>query len=266
MSYLLARRLGAEFVGTGLLVFFGPGSVVAALTVGEGKLDYAGVGFIALAFGLVVAAVIYGFGAVSGAHINPAVTVTLAVTRRFPWAEVGPYVLAQLAGAAGGGLVLVAAFGTGAADLGGAGSTVLGAGVSTMSGIVAEAIGTFLLVFTIMAVAVDPRAPKGWAGLMIGLSVVCAIVVVGPLTGASLNPARTFGPYLVSALFGAGPPWEQFALYWAGPIAGGVAAAMVYDLIAQPRQVVVDVGTAETAPAGGEDIDLDAAESAPAVG
>jgi glycerol uptake facilitator protein len=121
-------------------------------------------------------------------------------------------------------------------------------------------------VFTIMAVAVDPRAPKGWAGLMIGLSVVCAIVVVGPLTGASLNPARTFGPYLVSALFGAGPPWEQFALYWAGPIAGGVAAAMVYDLIAQPRQVVVDVGTAETAPAGGEDIDLDAAESAPAVG
>ena len=177
-----------------MLVFFGPGSVVVALTVGGGELDYAGVGFNALAFGLVVAAVIYGFGAVSGAHINPAVTVTLAVTGRFPWPEVGPYMLAQLAGAAGGGLLLAAAFGTGAADLGGAGSTVLGDGVSIMSGMVAEAIGTFLLVFTIMAVAVDPRAPKGWAGLMIGLSIVCAIVVVGPLTGARSTPPAPSGP------------------------------------------------------------------------
>ena len=178
MSYLLGRRLGAEFVGTGLLVLFGAGSVVAALTVGGGELDYAGLGFIALAFGLVVAAVIYGFGGVSGAHINPAVTVTLAVTGRFPWPEVAPYLLAQLAGAAGGGLLVVAAFGTGATDLGGAGSTVLGAGVSTVSGIAAEAFGTFILMFTIMAVAVDPRAPKGWAGLMIGLSVALAIMVV----------------------------------------------------------------------------------------
>jgi glycerol uptake facilitator protein len=254
MSYVLGRRLAAEFIGTGLLIFFGPGSVVAALTVGGGELTYAGVGFIAFAFGLVVAAVIYGFGAVSGAHINPAVTITLAVTGRFPWLEVVPYILAQLAGAAAGGLLIVAAFGTGAADLGGAGSTVLSDGVSTTSGIVAEAIGTFLLMFTIMAVAVDPRAPKGWAGIMIGLSVVCAIVVVGPLTGASLNPARTFGPYLASALFGDGPPWEQFALYWAGPILGAVSAALVYDLLVQPRHVVVDVGAAESAPAGQQDV------------
>ncbi len=239
MESALWRRLAAEFIGTALLVLFGPGSVVAALTVGAGKLDYAALGFIGLAFGIAVAAVIYGFGAVSGAHINPAVTFALAVTRRFPWIEVVPYVLAQLTGAVAGGLLIIAAFGTGAADLGGAGSTVLGTGVSYPSGVLAEALGTFLLMFTIMAVAVDPRATKGFAGLMIGLSVAGAIMVVGPLTGASLNPARTFGPYLVSGLFGDGPPWEQFWLYIVGPLLGAAAAALVYDLVGRPRQVGV---------------------------
>ena len=251
MSIPLGRRLAAEFVGTALLVFFGPGSVVAALKLGGGELDYAGLGFIALAFGIVVAAVIYGFGAVSGAHINPAVSFTLAVTGRFPWVEFAPYVLAQLVGAAAGGLLIVAAFSQGAVELGGLGSTVLGDDVSYASGVVAEAVGTFILVFTIMGVAVDPRAPKGWAGLIIGLAVACAIMVVGPLTGASLNPARTFGPYLATAAFGGKPPWEEFSLYWVGPFIGGVAAALVYDLVAQPRQVVEEVGAAESSPAGG---------------
>lgn len=250
MESALGRRLAAEFIGTALLVFFGPGSVVAALTVGGGTLDYAALGFIGLAFGIVIAAVIYGFGAVSGAHINPAVTLALAVTRRFPWVDVVPYVLAQLGGAAVGGLLIIAAFGTGAADLGGAGSTVLGAEVSYVSGIVAEALGTFLLMFTIMAVAVDPRATKGWAGLMIGLAVAGAIIVIGPLTGASINPARTFGPYLVSALFGEGPPWEQFPLYIVGPLFGAAAAAFVYDLVARPRQVGVATPAETGAPEG----------------
>jgi glycerol uptake facilitator len=236
----LWRRLLAELIGTALLVLFGAGAVVAALTVGGGELDYAGIGFVALSFGIVIAAVVYGFGAVSGAHINPAVTFALAVTGRFPWREVVPYVLAQLAGAVGGGLLIVAAFGTGAADLGGVGSTVLGPNVSYVSGTVAEALATFVLMFTIMAVAVDPRAEKGWAGLMIGLAVACAIVVFAPLTGASLNPARTFGPYLSSALFGADTSWEQFPLYCVGPLLGAVAAALVYDLVARPRHVHLD--------------------------
>jgi glycerol uptake facilitator protein len=251
MEAALGRRLAAEFIGTAMLVFFGPGSVVAALTVGD-SLDYAALGFIGLAFGIVIAAVVYGFGAVSGAHINPAVTFGLAVTRRFSWVEVGPYMLAQLVGAAVGGLLIIAAFGTGAADLGGAGSTVLGAGVSYVSGIVAEAIGTFLLMFTIMAVAVDPRATKGWAGLMIGLAVTCAIIVVGPLTGSSINPARTFGPYLVSALFGEGPPWEQFPLYIVGPLLGAAVAAFVYDLSARPREVGVATPAETGGPAGND--------------
>jgi glycerol uptake facilitator protein len=235
VSISLNRRLIAEFIGTALLVLFGPGSVVAALRLGEGSLDYAALGFIALSFGLVVAVVIYGFGAVSGAHINPAVTFMLAVTRRFPWVEVVPYVLAQLLGAAAGGLLVVAIFSTGAVDLGGVGSTVLGEDVSYVSGVVAEALGTFILAFAIMAVAVDDRAPKQLAGLMIGLAVALAIMVVGPLTGASLNPARTFGPYLTSAIFGGAPPWEDFSLYWLGPLIGATTAALLYDLVAQPR-------------------------------
>ena len=242
MATPLFRRLVAEFVGTALLVLFGPGSVVAALKVGDGNLDYGGLGFIALAFGIVVAVVIYGFGAVSGAHINPAVTFTLVVTRRFPWVEAIPYVMAQLLGGAAGGLLVVAIFSREAVGLGGVGSTVLSPDVSYGAGIGAEAVGTFILVFAIMAVAVDARAPKEMAGLMIGLAVALAIVVVGPLTGASLNPARTFGPYVASALFGGSPPWGDFAIYWVGPFLGGAAAAFVYDVVAQPRLLGAAVG------------------------
>ncbi|MGH3949984.1 MAG: MIP/aquaporin family protein [Pseudonocardiaceae bacterium] len=235
MEYSLAQRLIAELIGTAILVLFGAGSVVAALTMGGGELTYAGLGFIALAFAIAIAVAIYGFLTVSGAHINPAVTFALAVTRRFPWIEVIPYMVAQLIGGAVGALLIVAAFGTGAADLGGVGGTSLGDGVSYGAGIVAEAIGTFILVFAVMALAVDSRTPKGWAGLMIGLAVACAILVIGPLTGGSLNPARTFGPYLAATLFGGDVAWAQFALYWIGPLVGGAIAAVVYDLVAKPR-------------------------------
>ncbi|MGZ4437979.1 MAG: MIP/aquaporin family protein [Nocardioidaceae bacterium] len=230
----LLRRVLAEAVGTALLVLVGTGSVVAALRTGNGRLDYAGLGFVSLAFGIVVAVVVYGFGPVSGAHINPAVTVGLALTRRFPWAEVIPYVVAQLVGATVGSLLVVAMFGTGAVDLG-LGATTLGDGVSYGHGLVAEALGTFVLLFAVMALAVDSRAPLGWAGLMIGLAVAAAILLIGPLTGGSLNPARTLGPYLVTALFGGSVPWSQLALYWVGPLVGGSAAVLVYDVTAQVR-------------------------------
>ncbi|AQA04363.1 aquaporin [Mycobacterium sp. MS1601] len=235
MEFDLRRRVAAEFIGTALLVIFGPGSVVAALVAQEGEIDYPSVGFISLSFGIVVAAVIYGFGTVSGAHINPAVTFALAVIKRFSWAEVAPYVLAQLAGAVGGALLVVAMFGSRAAELGLIGATTLGDGVSISAGILAEVVGTFLLMFTIMAVAVNPRAPAGWAGLMIGLSVVGAILVMAPLTGASFNPARTFGPYLVSGFVGAAPPWSELVVYIIGPLVGATVAAVVYTLVALPR-------------------------------
>jgi glycerol uptake facilitator protein len=242
MSASLLRRLVAEFVGTGLLVLFGAGSVVAALEINRGRLDYAGLGIISLAFGLVVALVIYTVGTTSGAHINPAVTVALATARRFRWAEVAPYVLAQLLGAFVGGLLIVAYVGSRATDLGSVGLTSLGPGVNGLQGIVAEALGTFLLVFTIMAVAVDQRAPSGWAGFLIGLAVATEIMLIGPFTGGSVNPARSFGPYAVNQLFGGSSPWSEFYVYIVGPLVGGVAGALCYEAVARPSAAVPPVG------------------------
>ncbi len=233
MTSPLLRRLLAEAVGTAMLVLVGAGSVVATLTV-DGKVDYAGLGFISLAFAIVVAVVIYGFGPVSGAHINPAVTISLAVTRRFPWAEVVPYVLAQVVGAVVGAFLIVAVFGTNAADLG-LGATTLADGVPYWQGIVAEILGTFVLLYAVMALAVDSRAPLGWAGLMIGLAVAAAILLIAPQTGGSLNPARTFGPYLAATVFGGDIPWSDLGVYLVGPLVGAVAAVLVYDFIAQTR-------------------------------
>ncbi len=236
----LGRRLVAEAVGTAMLVLFGTGSVIAALTVGEGTLDYAALGFISLVFAIVVALVIYGFGPISGAHINPAVTMALALTRRFPWREVGPYVAVQLVGAAVGSLLVVAVFGTGAADLG-LGMTSVAEGVSTGQAVVAEALGTFLLMFTIMAVAVDSRAPLGWAGFLIGLAVLGGILLIAPQTGGSLNPARSFGPDLVSSLFDGDTQWADLVVYVVGPLAGATVAAFLYDYVAEPGGVAVAV-------------------------
>lgn len=230
----LTRRLVAELVGTALLVLFGAGSVVATLTLDKGQLTYASLGFISLAFAIVVAVVIYAFGPVSGAHINPAVTIGLAVVRRFPWAEVVPYVIAQLVGGFIGGLLIVATFGTHAVDLG-MGATTLGAGVPYWQGIVAEALGTFILLLTIMGLAVDERAPLGWAGLMIGLAVALEILLIGPQTGGSVNPARTFGPYLTLTTFAGKVPWSQFGVYIVGPIIGAIVAVLLYDYVARTR-------------------------------
>lgn len=236
MNADLGRRLLAEFVGTALLVLFGAGALVAALEMGRGELDYAGLGIVAISFALVVAAVVYMFGTTSGAHINPAVTVSLAVVRRFPWAEVVPYIVVQLGGALVGAVLINAIFGSHASDLNASGGTVVGAEFTKAQAVGAEALGTFLLLATIMALAVDRRAPAGFAGLVIGLAVACEIMVIGPISGGSVNPARTFGPYLATTIFGGSAPWSELWVYCVGPLVGGVLAALAYDLIAQPER------------------------------
>jgi glycerol uptake facilitator protein len=259
------RRLVAEALGTALLVLFGAGSVVAALRLGGGRLDYAGLGMIAVSFALVIAVAIYAFGKTSGAHINPAVTIALVVRGRFPVQEAGPYVVAQVIGGFLGALLIVAAFGKGAVDLNGTGGTLLGPGVTFWRGVVAETIGTFLLVTAIFALAVDRRAPPGWAGLMIGLSVACAILVIGPLTGGSLNPARTFGPLLTTALWGGHTDWGHFPVYLIGPVVGGLLAGFAYDLVARPGEAEPAIaeparGTAGAITAGKEPAQRTAAD------
>jgi len=259
----LPRRLLAEAIGTMLLIIFGPGSVVAAVFT-DGKADYASIGFISLSFGLVVALVIYAFGGTSGAHINPAVTIALATARRFAWADVPFYIVAQLAGAAVGGVLIVAIVGTRATRLGRVGLTALAPGVNYGQGMLAEAIGTFLLLLAIMALAVDRRAPAGWAGLMIGLAVACEIFVIGPLTGGAVNPARTFGPYVANSLFGGSTPWSEFVVYIVGPIVGAAAGVVVYDLLVQPAdEARVGAGPGPAGETAGDGLHATSAEPPP---
>ena len=237
MTAELPRRLIAEAIGTGILVFFGAGAVVAASTFGRGAADYAALGMIALAFAIAIAVAVHAFGDTSGAHLNPAVTVALAVTRRFPMPEVVPYVIAQVAGALAAALLIVLVFGeTAAVDRAAVGATVVSDDINYLQGIIAEAVGTFLLLTAVMALAVDRRAPGGWAALMIGLSVAVGILALGPLTGGSLNPARTFGPLFLSTVFGGDTNWGDLPLYIIGPLLGAVAAAIAYDYVARPRE------------------------------
>ena len=144
--------------------------------------------------------------------------------------------VAQLAGAVIAGVLVVAIFGSHVTDFNVSGGTIVGAGFTKGQAVAAEALGTFLLVATIMAVAVDRRAPAGFAGLVIGLAVACEIMVIGPISGGSVNPARTFGPYVATEIFGGSTPWSQFWIYVVGPVVGGGLAALAYDLIAQPER------------------------------
>ncbi|MGW3512728.1 MIP/aquaporin family protein [Streptomyces sp. NPDC000994] len=242
MTAKLWRRLAAEAIGTALLVIFGAGSFVAALVVGKGQLGYAAIGIIGFSFAFVIAAAVYVFGPISGAHINPAVTIALAAIQRFPWREVVPYVVAQLGGALGGGLLVNVIFGSSALTANVSGGTVVQPGHTYLQAGVAEALGTALLLFTIMALAVDARAPTGWAGLIIGLVVACEIMVIGPISNGSVNPARTFGPYAATTIFGGHTPWQEFWLYCVGPVIGAVVAAVAYVFVAQPRPSTPPLG------------------------
>jgi len=234
----LAQKLVAEFIGTGLLTLIGAGSVTATLTLEAGsgaKFSEADLGVISLAFGFIIVAMVYAVGKISGCHINPAVTISLLLTGRIDVASALAYIVAQFLGAIAGAFGIVAMFGAHAASSSILGVTSYGASVSPLQAIVAEAIGTFILVFTIYGVAVDPRSPAGWAGLVIGLIVAGIIFVLGPVTGASLNPARTFGTTFVQALLGGKSFYDQYFVYILGPVIGGALGGFVYDFLAQPK-------------------------------
>jgi glycerol uptake facilitator len=234
----LVRKLVAESLGTALLTLIGAGSVTATLTLQAGsgaQFSEADLGIISFAFGFIILAMIFAIGKVSGCHINPAVTIALALTGRVDWATGASYIVAQFVGAIVGALGIVAMFGTHAASSSILGVTSFGPSVSAIQAIIAEAIGTGILVFTIYAAAVDPRAPAGWAGLVIGLIVAGIIFVVGPVTGAALNPARAFGTTFVQAIFGGKAFFDQYYVYVIGPVVGGALGALAYDLLVQPK-------------------------------
>jgi glycerol uptake facilitator protein len=251
MKHSLPQRALAETLGTALLVLVGPGSVVATLVLaGDAKPAISGADLlgISFAFGLVITALVYAIGKVSGCHINPAVTFALAVTKRFPWREVPTYVGAQVVGAVLGALGIWAIFTQTGIDFGLGQTSFNEAAVPWGAAIFAEGIGTFILMFAILGI-VDSRSPGDFAGLVIGGAVVAIIMVVGPITGASLNPARAFGPELVAAL-GDGPThWGQLIPVYVLPgLVGSALAAFAYDFLANPRQVEAPIKEAVSHP------------------
>ena len=214
MNVYLLRRTSAECIGVFFLVLAACGSVMI------GRLSGA-YGHLGMAFspGLVVMVMVAATGHLSMAHLNPAVTLAFALTGHFPWREVPVYIAGQLAAAVLGAGVLSLLFGN-VSTLG----TNLPAGPVVQS-LVMEVLVTALLMFVIIAVATDRRAQGLPAGLAIGGAVALNVLWAGPISGASMNPARSFGPVLVSGV------WTAHWIYWVGPIVGASLGALAYELV-----------------------------------
>jgi glycerol uptake facilitator protein len=226
----MIQKLAAESIGTAFLVFVGVGSVPATLIInGSAPFTMADLGMISLAFGTIVVATVYALGHVSGNHINPAVTLGLAVTGKFPWSRVPAYMAAQVVGAVVGATAIIAVLGTKASDVG-LGVATYGPTVGVGRAFAAEFIGTFILVFTIFGV-IHRKASPGFAGVAIGLVVFAAIIPVAPTTGASINPARTVGPMLVQQIAGGTVTWAQLPVYLIAELLAGALAAIAYTAI-----------------------------------
>jgi len=208
----------AEAVGTFFLVFIGAGSICLDSFTG-GRVGLLG---IAIAHGLALSIGVSATMGISGGHLNPAVTFGFMTTGRMERRTGLSYMGAQLVGAAVGGFFLRIMFAEHVWQARALGTPDLDPGISTGNGIFIEAVMTFLLVFAVWATAVDERAPKV-AGFGIGMTLCACILMGGALTGASLNPARTFGPAMASG------HWSNHLVYWIGPLLGAAAAALLYN-------------------------------------
>lgn len=204
-----------EFVGTFILVFVGAGAIVINAETGN-PIGTLGIGIV---FGLVVMVVITATGHISGAHINPAVTLAFALTRHFPVRDILPYWGAQLGGAALASGIVLWMLG----DAANVGATLPRDSAAQAFGL--EFFLTFILMFVIMAVATDTRIIKSNAALAIGATVALEAIYAGPISGASMNPARSFGPAVASGVF------LHHWIYWAGPILGAAFGALLYKFL-----------------------------------
>lgn len=222
----LFQRAAAEALGTFALVTGGCGAIM--VNHATGALGHGGV---AASFGLVIMVMIAALGHLSGAHFNPAVTLAFAVTRHFAWRDVPSYLVGQLLGAVGGAVTLRALFGLEA----GLGATVPSGSPLQALGI--EVLLTAVLMFVIVSVATDTRAVGELAAVAIGGTVALDALWGGPVTGASMNPARSFGPALVAGL------WSSHWVYWVGPIAGALLGAALYQWLRSGAGVCLDQQT-----------------------
>jgi len=225
-----ARALYAEFIGTFALTFVGAAAIL--VTAGSDMSLLA----VALAHGLILGVMVTATMHISGGQINPAISIALAAIGRQSWVQCGYFVAAQLVGAAAAAFMLkVAMANAPGIELGNLGATLGsltgGTEVHFLPALVLEIIATFFLMFVVMGVAVDRRgvgAHTSAGGFAIGLTVAAGILAIGPLTGASMNPARSFGPALIASA------WNVHWLYWIAPIIGALLAAITYRLVFEP--------------------------------
>jgi MIP family channel proteins len=222
-SHLVGAAI-AELVGTFILVFGGTAVAVAAILSRPTAGGAYGSLAIALAFGLALAIVVASIGHVSGAHVNPAVTLGMAATGKFPWNYTPIYIAAQLVGAVLAALATWLTFGgAGARSEASLAATYPAQGVGDLQAFIVEILITFILVFVVMAVATDERAPAAIAPIAVGFALAVGVFIAGPVTGGSVNPARSLGPMLVAG------DLTSVWLYVLGPIIGGVLGALLYD-------------------------------------
>src|SRR5215218_5261594 len=221
-SHLVGAAI-AELVGTFILVFGGTavavGAILARPTAGAAYDSLA----VALAFGLALAIVVASIGHVSGAHVNPAVTLGMGAARRFPWNYVPIYLAAQLVGAVLAALATWVTFGGGARSQANLAATYPAQGVADLQAFVVEILITFILVFVVISVATDQRAPAAIAPIAVGFALAVGVFIAGPVTGGAVNPARALGPIVVAG------DLTSVWLYVLGPIIGGVLGALLYD-------------------------------------
>jgi len=221
--YNLTQKLVAEFIGTFALIFFGAGSICTDQYLhGAGGLGLVG---IALAHGLTIAVMVSALGHISGGHFNPAVTIGFWVTRRLSTKDTLLFWVAQLAGAIAAAFLLKAVVPDDTWHLVALGTPQLARDLPRWAGITLEAVTTFFLVLVVFATAVDEKGTfRAIAGFGIGLTITLGILVAGPLTGAALNPARAFGPWVAM-----GAHLANQGVYWVGPLGGGFLAGLLYD-------------------------------------
>jgi glycerol uptake facilitator protein len=259
----IGRRLAAEFFGTLLFVAVGTGAAtvlamgpvqrlgellqiegfsqgdnprVFGALLGAGTATISELLPVALAFAAILATLVYALGGVSGAHFNPAVTFALAVGRRFQWKEVPLYWVVQCLGGIAGAFIVSGIYGDAGAKIEDVdilyGATRVASNVEFWQALLAEAFIAFILVTAIMAVAIDPRAPKGWSGWIIGLALASGIIVTAQATGGSANFARSLGPFVASLPRDVGNiPWGDLAVYALGPLIGASAAVLIYETV-----------------------------------
>ena len=218
------RHFAAEFIGIFALVFIGGGAIITSPLLSQ----QAAVVNIAMAHGLILAILVSATMRISG-HLNPAVTAGFLVTRRIEPMMAVVYWIAQITGAIVAAYTLKALYPPQLIAVTRLGGQAISADIGMVQAIGLEAIATFFLVFVVFGTAVDPRGPKV-GGFAIGLTVTCGILGIGPLTGGSMNPARSFGPAVVTHLF------EGQAAYWIGPLLGGIVAALLYDKLFLRRE------------------------------